>query len=187
MPLQQWRIPTIVAATLITLALLLGGQHLYEKYFVKDSLDRQIAKVAAVEELRVAKDEKPPAVYVRISHIQDMQTDYQELTETIRKRLGSDYRVVLLDNRSSRLQSLYVQCSFAIQEAITTGNFQAMQKEVSKLADANNVQDNLSVDSYNVYLELRDEQDSNYLYEVIPRLPQLALSGQAINPGGAGT
>jgi hypothetical protein len=187
MPLQQWRISTIVAAMLITLALLLGGQHLYNKYLVNDSLDRQIARVAAVEELRVARDEKPPAVYIHIPHVQDLQTDYRELTEIIRKRLGSDYRVVLLDNRTSELQSLYEQCSFAIQEAITTGNFQAMQKEVSRLAAASNVQNSLSVDSYNVYLELRDERDSSsYLYEVIPRLSQLALGGQATSQGGAG-
>jgi hypothetical protein len=187
MPLQQWRIPTIVAAMLITLALLLGGQFLYEKHFVKDGLDRQVAKVAAVDDLRIAKDEKPPAVYVRINNAQDLQTDYQGLTDVIRKQLGPQYKVVLLDNRTPKLQSLYEQGSFAIQEAIATGNYQAMQKSVSRLAAANKTQSNISVDSYNVYLELRDEQGSGYLYEVIPRTSQVAIGEQANNPGGEGT
>jgi hypothetical protein len=92
-----------------------------------------------------------------------------------------------LDNRTPKLQSLYEQASFAIQEAIATGNFQAMQKSVSRLAAANKVQSNISVDSYNVYLELRDEQGSGYLYEVIPRTSQVAIGEQANNPGGEGT
>lgn len=186
MPLQQWRIPTIVAAMLITLLLLLGGQWLYEKYYVKDGLDRQIANVAAVESLTVAKDENPPSVYVRFSHVQDLQTDYQGLTDVIRKQLGPNYKVVLMDNRTPKLQSLYEQCSFAIQEAIATGNYQAMQKEVAQIAADNKAQSHMSVDSNNVYLELRDQQDTGYLYEVIPRLSQLAVSGQA-KLGGEGS
>jgi len=184
MPLQQWRIPTIVAAMLITLALLLGGQFLYEKHFVQNGLDQQVAKVTAVDDLRVAKDEKPPAVYVRISNAQDLQTDYQGLTDVIRKQLGPQYKLVLLDERTPKLQSLYEQASFAIQEAIATGDFQAMQKSVSRLAADNKVQSNISVDSYNVYLELRDEQGSGYLYEVIPRTGQAAIGGQANSTGG---
>ncbi len=186
MPLQQWRIPTIVAVMLITLALLLGGQILYEKHFVQDGLDRQVAKVAAVADLRVAKDEKPPAVYVRINNAQDLQTDYQGLTDVVREQLGPQYKVVLMDNRTPKLQSLYEQDSFAIQEAIATGNYQAMQKSVSRLAAANKVQSNISVDSYNVYLELKDEQGSGYLYEVIPHTSQVANGEQANNPGGEG-
>ncbi len=186
MPLQQWRIPTIVAAMLITLALLLGGQFFYEKYFVKDGLDREVAKVAAADEVRVDKDEKPPVVYVRISQVQDLQTDYQELTDVIRKQLGPGYKVVLLDNRTPKLQSLYEQCAFAIQEAIATGSYQTMQKTVSQLAAADKAQSNISVDSYNVYLELKDEQGPGYLYEVIPRQPQVASGEQANNPGGEG-
>ncbi len=186
MPIQQWRIPAIVAAMLITLLFLLGGQYLYEKYYVKDGLDRQIAKVAAVESLTVAKDEKPPSVYVRFSHVNDLQKDYQGLESTVQKQLGTNYQVVLLDNRTPKLQSLYEQCSFAIQEAITTGDYQAMQKSVSQLAAADHVQSKMSVDSDNVYLELRDQQNSGYLYEVIPRLSQLANSGQA-KLGGEGS
>jgi hypothetical protein len=186
MPLQQWRIPTIVAAMLITLAVLLGGQILYQKHFVNDDLNRQVATVAAVSDLRVAKDEKPPAVYLRINNAQDLQTDYQGLAEVVRKQLGPQYKVVLLDNRTPELQSLYEQGSFAIQEAIATGDYQAMQKSVTRLAAANRVQSQISVDSYNVYLELRDEQGSGYLYEVIPRAPQTASEEQTNNPGGEG-
>jgi hypothetical protein len=172
---------------LITLALLLGGQLLYEKDFVKDGLSQQVAKVAVVDDLRVAKDEKPPAVYIRINNAQDLQHDYQGLSDVVRKQLGLQYKVVLLDNRNPKLQSLYEQDSFAIQEAIATGNFQAMQESVSRLAAANKVQSNISVDSYNVYLELRDEQGSGCLYEVIPRPSQAILQEEANNPGGEGT
>lgn len=186
MPLQNWRIPTIVAAMLFTLLLLLGGQYIYEKYYVRDGLDRQIAKVAAVDSITVTKDEKPPKVYVRISRVNDLQTDYQRLTDVIGKQLGANYKVVLQDDRTPKLQSLYEQSSFAIQEAIATGNYQEMQKTVSQLAANNQVQSRLSVDSYNVYLELREQNNSGYLYAVIPRLSQIAASGKA-NQGGEGT
>ena len=187
MPIQQWRIPAIVAAMLVTLALLLAGQLLYERYFVKNNLDREVAKVASVQELTIAKDQKPPTVYVRIPNVQDLQTEYQGLKEAISQQLGSGYQIVLVDNRTPELQSLYEQCSFAIQEAIATGNYEAMQKTVLQLAANDQDQANISVDSDNVYLELRDRQGTDYLYEVIPRTSQDATGEQANNPGGDST
>jgi hypothetical protein len=185
MSLKKWNIPTIAAVMLIMLALLLGGQFFYERSFVKNNLDQQIAKVAAVDEVSIAKEEKPPVVYVRISNVQDLQADYQKLTDVVRMQLGTGYQVVLLDNRTPKLQSLYEQDSFAIQEAIATGDYEAMQRSVAQIAASNHVQSQISVDSGNVYLSLKDGAAS--LYEVISRPSQATAGDQADNQGGEGT
>jgi hypothetical protein len=180
MPLQQIRITTIIIAMLVTLGLLLGGQQLYERYLVRDGLERSVAAVAAADAIRVAKDEKPPAVYIRLSHVDDLQSVYQGLSEVIRNQLGPGYRLVLQDDRTPQLQSLYEQCSFPIQQGIATGNFQAMKKGVEQLAAAAAVNCSISVDSDNVYLELRDRNDTACLYQIIPR-----LSREASLPSGS--
>jgi len=87
--------------------------------------------------------------------------------------MGPEYQLVLLDSRTPRLQVLFEDFQFSIQEAISTGSFEEMHQTVRKIAEAENVNYKISVDSYNVYVQLRDQK--GYLYEIIPRWPQLAI------------
>lgn len=184
--MKYLRIMAIIAAMLVTLCLLLGGQRLYEKYVVKDGLQQAIDKVAPADEIRVDKDAKPPTVYIRLSQVNDLQSDYEGLTDVIHAQLGPDYRVVLLDDRTPELQSLYEQCSFPIQEAIATGHFQSMKTGVEQLAAAGSANCSISVDSDNVYLELSDQKERGCLYEVVPRLSQQEMA-RSSSAGGEGS
>ncbi len=175
MPLHQIRLSTVIIAMVITLGLLLGGQYSYEKYIVKEELSQKIAQIVEIDEIKIEKNENPPTVYIRASQITDLPMVNRRLGKIIREELGPEYRLVFLDQRTPRLQDLYENCQFSIQEAITAGNFQEMHQAIQKKAAAEHVDYKVSVDSYNVYLQLRDQK--GYLYEIIPRWPQLAING----------
>ncbi|HHW41126.1 MAG TPA: hypothetical protein GXX19_08260 [Syntrophomonadaceae bacterium] len=184
MPVRQLNITTVVIALIISLGLMLGGQYLYEKYYVKESVKEKIASVVKVDEVRIAKQEQPPTVYIRTSQIDDLQTVYQKVEKIVRQELGTDYQVVFLDRRTPKLTEIYENSQFAIQEAIATGSFQKMHRSVQNLAEANHVDYRVTVDSFNIYLQLRDGQ--GYLYEVIQRSPQLADNEKNYGQGGGG-
>ncbi len=178
MPLHQIRLTTVIAAMVITLSLLLGGQYIYEKYILKQGLNQKVSQIVKVDEIKIAKQEKPPVVYIRASQIKDLQVTYRRLEKTVKEQLGPEYQIVLLDRRTSKLQTLFEDCQFPIQEAISTGSFQEMYQTVSQKARYKNVNYKISVDSYNVYVQFRDEE--GYLYEIIPRWPQLAIGHEGL-------
>lgn len=180
--MRQLNIATVIIALIISLSLMLCGQYFYEKYYVKKSLEKKITRVIKIKELRIEKEEQPPTVYLRTSQISDLQTVYQRVEKIVLQELGPDYRLVFLDERTPKLMEVYEKSQFSIQEAIATGSFQRMYLSVQNLAQANHVSYRLTVDSYNVYLQLQDKD--GYLYEVIQRSPQLANSEKLYTQGG---
>lgn len=158
---------------LITLCLLLSGQFFYEKYVIKDGLYKKISQVSSINDVRIAKHEAPPTVYVSLNQNDDLQTVYNNIEKIVQQQLGTEYKLVLLDNRTPRLKAVNELCQFPIQEAIATGNFQEMRQKVKKIAEEKHIDYSISVDSYNVYLSLKDQ--NGYLYEIIPRYPLTSI------------
>jgi hypothetical protein len=177
--LSQIHIKTVIVAFIVTLGILLCGYYFYNNYYVKNGLHEQISQVVEVEEeIEIAEQKHPPTVYIRLSEIKALQDVYLKIEEIVCQKLGSEYRIVLLDERNDKLMALYDKCSFVIQESLVTGKFQDMYNKVQELAELEGVECHLTMDSSNIYLELRDDQ--GYLYEVIPRLNQL---GSLEKPG----
>lgn len=177
--MSQIRIKTVIVAFIVTLGILLCGYYFYNNYYVKNGLQEQISQVVEVEEeIEIAEQEYPPTVYIRLSEIKDLQDVYLKIEEIVYQNLGSEYRIVFLDERNDKLSELYDKCSFVIQEGIATGKFQEMYNKIQELAELEGVKCHLIMDSSNIYLELKDDQ--GYLYEVIPRLNQL---GRLEKPG----
>lgn len=176
--MNQIRFTTVAIALVVTLFILLGGYFLYDKYYIKNGLEEKINQIVETEEIKIAKQENPPTVYIRSSEIKDLQTVHQKTAEIVYQTLGPEFRVVFLDERTEKLSKLYEKCSFVIQEGIATGRFQEMNVKVQELAAEEGIQCHLTMDSFNVYLELDDGK--GYLYEVIPHLNQL---GEQEKPG----
>ena len=176
--MNQIRFTTVAIALIITLVILLSGYKLYDKYYVDNSLQETINQIVETEDVKIAKQETHPTVYIRSSEIKNLQTVYQKTAEVVHQKLGPEFRIVFMDERTEKLSSLYEKSSFVIQEGIVTGKFQEMHKRVQELADAEDVKCHLTMDSFNIYLELNDNQ--GYLYEVIPCQSQL---GEQEKPG----
>lgn len=182
--MDKIRLTTVIAVLIVTLCILLGGRYLYESYYVKNSLHKEISQAVQAEEIRIAKQEDPPAVYIHVPEIKNLQSTYLCVEKIVRQQLGPGYKVILTDKRTSKLENLYEKCSFIIQEAIATGNFLEMEQKIDDLSKTAGVKHHLSIDSKNIYLELRDNR--GYLYEVIPRSPQLGQQKNMEKLGGEG-
>lgn len=182
MPLHQLKISTVVISLVICLGLLLAGQLLYEKYYLRENIYEELWKVVKFDEIRIEKQEKPPTVYLRTSQAGNLQVVYQDVEQVVKQQLGPQYRIVFQDERTPELQTLYENCQFAIQEAMVTGGFRQMQQTVRQLAGDEGVDCRLFIDSSNVYLALSDRK--GYLYEIIPRASQMAVTDNGNEQGG---
>ncbi|MGB9791497.1 MAG: hypothetical protein ACPLTR_02835 [Thermacetogeniaceae bacterium] len=180
--MRQLNIPAVIIAFFIALGLMISGKYLYEKYFLKESLENKISKVIEVRELKIDNTEQPPTVYLRTAQIEDLQAVYKRVDKIVKQELGPGYRIVFLDKRTPKLTEVYEESQFAIQEAIATGCFRQMYSSVQSIAQSNNVKYRLTIDSSNIYLQLHDE--NGYLYEVIQRSSELAADEKASPQGG---
>jgi hypothetical protein len=183
MPWKQIRLPVLITAALVVLALLIGGRYLYQQQYVNQGFMRSASKITKIEEMKISSQDNPPTVYLRIPPTSNLRSDYNQLQQLVQEQLGANYRLVLLDSRTAKLDALEGQCQFAIQEAIVDGSFLEMQSTVNRLAKADGVSAQVAVDSDNVYLALRS--GTHYLYEIIQRNSGVqAESGQI---GGNGS
>ncbi len=168
---QNMRLSTVVIAMIITLSVLFGGKYVYELNANQDLLQK-IRSVAAVEEVKIARDERPPTVYLQLSEVDDLGKVYRQIRKIVDTYLGQEYQVVLVDRRTKKLEEVFNECQFSVYEAISTGQYQQMSRVVKETAKNSGVAVRISMDSSNIYLQFKDSGD--YLYEVIPRWPQLA-------------
>jgi len=169
--LNQIRLMTVICALILTLCVLFGGYYLYDRYFIRDGLREQISQLVKAEEINIEKQDNLSTVLIRSSEIEDFQNVYQKTAKLVYQSLGPQAEIIFLDERTENLSLLYEECSFIIHEGIATGKFRDMRTQVLNLADQEGVQCDLTMDSFNIYLVLRDEE--GYLYEVIPRINQL--------------
>ena len=80
---------------------------------------------------------------------------------------GGKFNFTITDNSNDLLDRAYHQMHFAIQEALTVGNFRVMAEEVARIADEFDIQQRISVDNNYIYVQLWTEQ--NILYRVVAR------------------
>jgi hypothetical protein len=169
--LNQIRLMTVICALILTLCVLFGGYYLYDRYYIRDGLREQISQLVTAQEINIEKQDNSSTVSIRSPEIENFQSVYQKTAKLVYQRLGSEADIVFLDKQTENLSMLYEECSFIIHEGIATGKFQDMRTQVLNLAAQEGVQCDLTMDSSNIYLVLKDEQ--GYLYEVIPRINQV--------------
>ncbi|MFY9140386.1 MAG: hypothetical protein WBJ83_08345 [Thermacetogeniaceae bacterium] len=169
--MKQIRFITVICSLILTLCVLFGGYYLYDRYFIRDGLREQISQLVTAQEINIEKQDNSSVVSIRSAEIDDFQSVYQKTAKLVYQSLGPQAEIVFLDERTENLSMLYEECNFIIHEGIATGKFQDMRTQVLNLADQEGVQCDLSIDSSNIYLVLKDDQ--GYLYEVIPRIKQL--------------
>jgi hypothetical protein len=180
--LKDLRIPIIIAAMLVTLALLLGGQFLYQKYYIEQPLFKLLHETRAVKSLKFDQGQTQTVLKVEFGEVGNLKEAYGKVTETAEQVLGSSVPIRIVDHRSPELKQVFDHSQFAVYEAIMNGNFTGMAKTVeeqARLAQLDRYA--VYVDRNNVYVQLH--KGGNYLYEVIPRDTGTKVSGNQASLG----
>jgi hypothetical protein len=161
---------TVFVATLaVTVAVLVAGQLMWQKFAVARPLDRGLKEIAGVESA-VWEENKNGDVVIKVAlaDVPNLAKTYGDIDTAAKRVLGRrPARVVLTDRRSPELEQLYYTCHYNIQEAIATGGFTTMAERVQTAARAVGAEAKVYVDAHSVYLQLK--KDGAELYAVVPR------------------
>lgn len=179
---MQWyklRLKVILAALLVTLVVLFGGQWLYLKHGLQQPLKEILAADSAGYRI---EDGSVLRVYVRLKDPSNLMDEYRDLNERIRSALRNrPFRLIVEDKRNQALREAYYHSQFAIHTAMVQGDFESMARKIEQNATTAGAEAKVWIDSENIYVYM--SQGDHYLVEVIPRNATPAGPGHA-NGGG---
>jgi hypothetical protein len=160
---------TFVIALAVTVAVLVAGQLLWQKFAVARPLGSGLQGIAGVT--AAGWDESKTGeitINVTLGNVDNLAKTYGEIGETAKTILGKrPARINIADSRTPELEALYHAVHFHLQEAVATGNFSAMADRVDAKARAAGAEAKVYVDARSVYLQLHKAGAS--LYAVVPR------------------
>lgn len=166
------RLPVIIVVFVAILALTLIGDHLLYNRRVATPLTHALKELAGVTDAWLDGRGQMAHLYITPNGEVTLGRLYPELLRIVEEYLGSDgeERLRLVDTRTPFLERVYQEMRFGIEEAIATGQFRALPRDLEDIARKHHVEQHLvEIDSRNVYLHLL--HDGASLYAVIQRPP----------------
>lgn len=160
--MTKQRIALISLIGMLVFGLLLGGQLVYKKKWVNDTLTYETQQIQGVLAAEVASHDGQAEVLVQTGQIDNLQKVSLQL-----QRISGNRPIRFVDQRTPELERIFQQMQFSIQEGIVRGNFTQMEQTLSELADKAGVKMSLAMDNTAIYLTLN--ADESQLVAVLER------------------
>ncbi|WP_066635410.1 hypothetical protein [Desulfolucanica intricata] len=175
------RIPVILFAFLVGLALFFGCQWLYQKYYYNQPLAAVLSD-DVVQAYKIDDSEEPIKIEVQLSTTNLME-DYNKIYDNLSGVMGNKAFVLeLKDNRDKVLKEVYYNSQYAVYQAVSQGTYQEMASVIHEEAGAVGAEAKVFIDQNNIYVQM--QHNGHVLNEIIPRNPpQTAMTAQ--RGGGA--
>ncbi len=168
MQIKGFKVYVVIAAIMVTLAVLLTVQFVYQKYNVEQPLFKLYSQTKLVQGVKLEHKENMVRVILDVKKTENLRQTYQDLVGYTEQVMGTDkFTVELKDNRTEELADAYYQSQFVIYEALANGDFTKMAEVIRQNADRVGAEARVFIDNDNIYVEFLKGQ--NYLYEIIPR------------------
>lgn len=166
MRLQPRRVAVMLLSMVVVVGLLYGLQRWFFVSQTRNPLATKLMHAPAVAHVSLQLGASPPSVTVTLRRIPDLRSTYQNLLNTLHDYVPGAHLEVL-GRTDSKIQSASEALSFPIQQGLATGQFMAMQSNVTKAAARLGIAAKIYIDAQNVYLALYDSGHAGYF--VYPR------------------
>ncbi|MBE3583064.1 MAG: hypothetical protein IMX01_02985 [Limnochordaceae bacterium] len=162
------RLPVVAGVFLVVLAVALVGSRVYMQQNLVRPLERQLERVAGVEQVQVVPG-SPWSVDIQLGPGLNLPLTYAKIQHVVGSYLGGRvFQIHLQPAADSTLLVTYQQMQLWIQEALATGRFSQLPQALARVAQQKGAQDlGVWVDGQAVYV--RFQQDKHWFYAVESR------------------
>lgn len=161
MPKKNYNWVSGCLTLVLTLAVLFGGQLLWNKYAIANPINKAFLNIEGIESATIGRlSEQGKAgenskIYVKLARVANLETLYTEMTDKLKQVNGAkEYDIIIQDNRTPELEQFYYSIHYQIQEAIFTGNFSTMAERIEARANSAGIATQIHVDTKRIYLKL---------------------------------
>lgn len=166
MDIKGIRIGVVLIAFVLTLSIGFGVQRVAHQHRVIAPLYERFQSIDGVQDLEVEETQRGIGLVLQLGPISSLEKVIGLVRqEAVNARLVGD--ITIVDHADSRLETIYHDMHFAIEQAVVTGDFQEMAARVADIARERHVEHRLTVDRDYVYLQIMD--GDRYMYQVVSR------------------
>ncbi len=165
MKLSWHNLAVMLAAALATIAVLWSGQQIYRTSAVRNPLVQAVERVAGVRRAWVPAG-ATGTLTVQLRPAADVMATYQAVERAAQQRLGYAAKVVVVGQPNRWLNALENRVRLIIAQGEATGQYVAMNQQVSGVARADGARATVEIGNYHLFVSLH--QGPHYLDAVIP-------------------
>ena len=157
-------------AVVLTLAVLAGGQMVWQRFTVVQPMDKLLQGVDGVTKSSWEEGKKDDVVqiYITLTKAKDFARTYGTIHDGAKRILGTrPFKINITDTRTAELEQFYYHTHYLLQEAVFTGNFAAMDEKIRKLSSEAGISSQVYVETKMVYVKF--VKDTSEMYVVLIR------------------
>lgn len=167
--LEGVRIKAVLIVFIIVLSLMLLGQYLLRKKLVIQPIYEAFAGIESVSSVALVENGEQLTLTLTLQEVGRLDDAINEIFQTA-DQFSMPFQIQIKDQADDKLESVYHQMHYMIEQSITQGNFVEMAETIEEVAESNQIYHRLKIDRSYVYLQLH--HGNNYLYQVISRHDQ---------------
>ncbi len=165
---KEFRIGIAVVALAITIAICMGGYHLYMEYGVKKPLTESLLQVYGVQNVEIQDEQEDWVITLTLVNDADLKTVFREANRLASLEMeDKKYCIEVADNPSPELSSLYNDLELGLYQGIANSSFIWLTQWINDYTAPHHTEYRIQVDDENLYLML--SKGNHYLARVIKR------------------
>jgi hypothetical protein len=165
---KGFRWESVALSAILTLVILSLGYIIYDKFGVKDPLERSLMLEDTVKSVTVKREQGVDVLEIEFDKVEDFATSYVAMDNIVKGRLGGNYRIDVKDARTQVLEDAYLSIHYYLEEASVRGNFGDMIESCrDRLLEKEPLDFKIVLDESHIYVQMVDQGD--YLYAVLNR------------------
>ncbi len=166
---KDFKVGIAIIALALTVAICLGGFHIYKEYGVKKPLTESILEIDGVQKAVIEDGRDGRVINVTLKDTANLKGSFQKVNEVAREKLGDKqpYVIKIVDNPSPELRSLYDDLELGIHQGIADSSFIWLKDWIGQVTADKGTEYQLQVDSDNLYFTI--SKHGHYLMRIIER------------------
>ncbi|TYP54310.1 hypothetical protein [Thermosediminibacter litoriperuensis] len=158
-----------IAAFLLSLLILMGGQLLFSKFVAYRPLLKTFSQKEYVDQVNIKKETGRVIIEIYLKDVDNLQETYGDIYNTAFGLLkGRPFAIKILNKPDEYLENIYNQeVQFIVYEGIKTGEFFQMRSHLDQLEAKYKIDIAVFLDDENLYLKIKN--DRSVFYKIIKR------------------
>ncbi len=164
-PIKNIQIWLILAAFIVTLAVLFGGQALTARFQVDNPLKHDIYAIKGVQKFEVIQNKEEVRVELQLNRVANLQQVLDPLQQKVEFYYHKPLREIRIkDYSDDRLKEIRYQLSFYLEEAVVSGRYVQLK---SALDSYPRIKSKVYFNRNYIFIQLED--GAYYHYEAFSR------------------
>jgi len=166
------RFKIVLISFVVALCIVFPAKYLGHRKLVVEPIYEAFSRIKGVKKVELTETDGKMKLVINLDDVEQLELVMQQILDQV-EHFQRPMQLVITDQANQKLEHVYHQMHFAIEQGITLGTFVEMAQNIESIAQANQILSRVAVDRDYVYVQLQDGE--HYLYQVISRNSEMLI------------